>query len=178
MKLTLKSPDDVEFSKLIKQFKKGSIIGLYSDDSINLITNNHFMVNVSEEMLWRVQCKFELRWNNGKYCIGGDNRKQTEWPKMLDLYKTITESTELKPLQVTNLQFTCDNYTCEILAGNSGYVAVAANYTGLFGGLLDGDNIKGTTPESPIVIFDRHIITPVRTGGYKWLKEIQHEKAV
>jgi hypothetical protein len=174
LKFRLKTPDEIDFSKLIKSFPKGSRIGLYSDENINLVTNTHFMLNISEEMMWRLQCKFEIRWNNGWYYVGGDNRKKTEQSKMMELYSSITTNPDLKPFEVTNLR-TDD---CDLLVGADGYAIVQTKYMNLFS---DIQNIKALDQWSPFLINNQHIVTPVRYGEgsiEKWLRPIKHETAV
>lgn len=148
--------EEIILSKMFQALKVSGIIGFYTDENINLVTNNHILLKVDEDTIWEIQRKFGIRWNNGMYEIGDKYDKPNEFKKIFSTYKETLMAKKMQTFNDTKL--VTDGIT--IFANKKHYAGLNKRYLDIFGNI---SSVKALGPLQPFVINEKHIVTPIKT---------------
>lgn len=169
-KTPIKPPtSEINIKKLIQVLRKSGTVAISSEDGINLVTNTHFILVISDDELWEIQASLKLRNTGYLYHRAGNSFFQySDFPKsaMALINKALnTKSALLKDTMLRD----CSNSA--YLARDGSYVLVSANYLDIFPNI--NTIHQGFESElGAVLINGKHLICPIRADHNKYLKQL------
>lgn len=158
----MSNPDDdikkiVNVNKVAKAVKDIGRFALYSnDEENNLLITGHFILNLTAEQFWKVQCKLEAKQIGVWYQIGKNELLESNHVTSDEVkkYFDIVNNSNLQIIGFTDL---CLG-NIMLYAAHAGYTGIKTSYIEM---LDDRPALKQEKIESPVVAADIHIIMPV-----------------
>lgn len=145
----------VNVKKVVKAVKNIGLFALYSKSKdCTLVITHNFILNLSEEQAWEIQCALLVK-ELGKWYtvhkdgpIEGNPVKQSE----VDAYFYTVKSELLNIIPFTELYLN----NAMLYAVDAGYVGIKADYIDMLGGLAV---VKKASQANMVVISDYHVVT-------------------
>ena len=160
---TVRFIPELNMQKVVAAIRKPTV-GLYSEDGINLVTNTHVILVLTDEDLWHVQTSLRLR-EVGMMYQTGSTVPYRPFPEQAR--KLIAEAINAKniPIEVTGLS---DRNNNAYLARDGGFIIIQKAYLDVFNVIKTVEQ-AADNPNSVVLVNGKHLICPVRGTVSKYL---------
>lgn len=148
----------VNVNKVAKNVSSIGLFGLFQIDGLNLIATHWFMLKVSEEQFWKIQCKLEAKQKNvwlfkskeGIRECNGANPRDT-----CDLYSKLVYEDQAELLKRTTLTYG----SIEVFTDERNYFGIPVKYLDM----LDySPTVKHAAGRESVIVDDIHVFTIVK----------------
>ncbi|GMB00898.1 hypothetical protein [Pelosinus sp. IPA-1] len=148
----------VNVNKVFRAVKDQSWFALYSKDSENnlLITRN-FILNLTSEQFWKIQCKLEAKRIGVWFFMSKEGLVEDEPVNDLEVnsYFRLVNRSDLEIIEHTDLSLG----GLKLYEAEGQYVGVRSSYVDMLNGLVD---LYQADVDSPLVAAGVHMIVPTR----------------
>ena len=148
----------VNINKVFRAVKDQGWFALYSKDSENnlLITHN-FILNLTSEQFWKIQCKLEAKSIGVWFFMGKEGLVEDAPVSDLEVasYFRLVNSPELEIIEYTNLSLG----GLRLYEADGLYVGVRSSYIEMLNGLID---LYQADVDRSLVAAGVHVLVPAR----------------
>ena len=146
----------VNVNKVAKNVLSIGQFGLFQIHELNLIVTHWFMLSVTEDQFWKIQCKLEAKQKNVWQYKGKDGMqicKGASEDEIYALYHSIV-CEQSKPINRTHLTYG----NIELFTDNSNYIGVPVKYLEM----IDyPPTVKRTPGRESVIVDEVHVFTVV-----------------
>lgn len=147
----------VNVNKVAKNVLSIGLFGLFQVEDINLVATRWFMLSVTEEQFWKIQCKLEARQKNtwlfkGKDEIQPCSGATTE--EVFQMYCSLVYDQNIEQLERTSLIYD----RIELFTDNSQYIGIQTKHLDMIDFM---PVIKKSKERESVIVDDVHVFTIV-----------------